>query len=179
LFRFDDGKDNLNQLSTNGIENIISNYQTSDGVLVRCNFYDTNGTYRFRAVNESIYKNVDGCIIVFDITKEDTFEEIENYFIPKIKEKAKKNIPVFILGNKLDLSDSRKVSVEQGKELADENNYYYYETSANIQNINEIFEKFVEMVKHDVEKRKKSQNNNNNSIQIREEIHLGRCQRCF
>ena len=77
------------------METIFSSFNLSDNNPVGCYFYDTNGTQRFRIVNEAFYKKVDGCLIVYDITNQKSFDEIENYFIPTIKNNCIKNIPTF------------------------------------------------------------------------------------
>ena len=51
---------------------------------------DTAGQERFRSINTSYYRKADCCLLVYDITNRKSFEEIENYFNEKIKEKCKK-----------------------------------------------------------------------------------------
>jgi len=111
------------------MEIIFSSFNLSNNNPVGCYFYDTNGTQRFRVVNETFYKKVDGCIIVYDITNQKSFDEIENYFIPTIKENCVKNIPTFLLGNKSDLKYMRKISANQGEQLALKYNFIFRETS--------------------------------------------------
>ena len=59
-------------------------------------------------------KEMDRCFIVYDITDEDSFQRIEEWY-NKIKE-DKHDIPIIILGNKSDLEESRKVSSEEAGE---------------------------------------------------------------
>lgn len=135
----------MNQLATSGIENIYSQFSLSDGSLISCNFFDAGGSIRFRNTNESFYKKVDGVILVFDLTNPSSFDDIKDYFIPKIKELCKQDIPVLLLGNKKDLEDSREISFEEAYDLAIENNYIYREVSC-LENykLKEIFEDIIQ-----------------------------------
>ena len=56
---------------------------------------DTAGQERFKAINTSYYRKADCCLLVYDITNRKSFEEIENYFNEKIKEKCKKIFKLF------------------------------------------------------------------------------------
>jgi Ras-related protein Rab-8A len=169
------------------MENIVSNFKLSDGSLVTCNFYDTNGTERFRPVNEPYYKKVDGCLIVYDITNQKSFDEIEEYFIPNIQDKCKENIPVFILGNKSDLKDKRIISVEQGNQLALRYNYIFKEiSSVKNSNLNDIFQRIIRMIKRYVDNRDNREHYENQNIQDLNNINnpqggenYGRCPKCF
>ena len=160
------------------MEIINNTFKLSDGTIVGCNFYDTNGTQRYRSVNEALYKKVDGCIIIYDITNKNSFDEIENYFIPKIKEKCKENIPVLIIGNKIDMNDNRKVSTEEGKELASKYGFIFNETSSieNL-NINDIFRIIIEITNNYCIKNRE-ENENNNPIRIEHQIEQRRCFNC-
>lgn len=161
------------------MENIICNFKLPDGSLVACDFYDTNGTERYRAVNESYYKKVDGCIIIYDITNSKSFDIIEEYFIPKIQEKCINNIPVFILGNKTDMNSERKISVEQGKRLASIYKYYFDEISSIEKiNINEIFQIIIIKIKEFVKNRGPNNNDDILRIRINPQERNNRCFRC-
>lgn len=165
-------------MSTNGLEIINNIFKLSDGTIAEVKFYDTNGTKRFRDVNESYYKKVDGCIVVYDITNKNSFDEIKKYFIPKIKENCKENIPTLILGSKTDINDMRKISIEEGKKLALENNFLFFEVSSidNI-NLNYIFEIIIEKTNNSVQNREQG-NQNNNIIMLNGPMERNACLRC-
>ena len=114
FFRFLKGKPSMETISTLGLPNYFVNYRLSDGSLVNVQIMDTAGQERYKSINTSYYRKADCCLLVYDITNRHSFEEIENYFNEKIKEKCKENIQVILLGNKTDLEEERVVSSEEG-----------------------------------------------------------------
>jgi len=65
-------------------------YTLSDGSIVSCFIYDINNDKKYDSSNDDYYKNANGCIIVYDITRKKSFEDVKKLYIPKIKEKCKK-----------------------------------------------------------------------------------------
>ncbi len=90
---------------------------------------DTAGQERFKSINKSYLKNADCCLLVYDISKRNTFIECQTYFNEIIKEECQKNIPVIVLGNKTDLEKERQVSSDEGSDFSLENKYIFMETS--------------------------------------------------
>ena len=68
-------------------------------------------------------------MIVYDITKEQTFENCEKWY-SKLKNSADENIVMMICGNKSDLTNERCVSQETGSEFAKNKEVLFIETSA-------------------------------------------------
>ncbi len=78
-------------------------------------------------------------MVVYDITDPDSFNNINSWLI-EIEKNANKNVYKFLVGNKCDLEDMRKISYEQGKEFADTYGMKFIETSAKTSsNVNEAF----------------------------------------
>jgi len=75
---------------------------------------DSNGDHKWKEVVESKYGEFDGAMFVYDITNRATFDHIPEY-VRKVKEKCKKDIPFMIIGNKMDKSEEREVSYEEGE----------------------------------------------------------------
>ena len=101
--------------------------------------WDTAGQERYRSITSSYYKGSHGCFIVYDITNEKTFENIEKW-LEQARKEAGKDVSVILVGNKCDLEDSRKVTKEQAEEKAKTLNIPFFETSALSKvNIDEIF----------------------------------------
>ena len=71
-------------------------------------------------------------MLVYDITNKNSFEECKNYYKNEILNNCKNNIKVILVGNKIDLEKQRKVTKEEGIQFAEENNYYFRETSCEI-----------------------------------------------
>ena len=106
---------------------------------------DTGGQERYKCINETYYKRTDAILLVYDISKIKSFEEIKNYYVSKIRESCSKNIPILLLGNKTDLEEIRQVTQEQGIELAKKENYEFQESScATNLNVAGTFEALVE-----------------------------------
>ena len=128
-------------------------------VLIR----DTAGQEKYRALNESYYKEADCILLIYDISERHSFEECNNYFKYNIKEKCKENIIVILLGNKTDLEYQRQISSEEAANFALENNYIYMETScARNQNVTDAFETLIEITNIELKKN----NNKINSLKL-------------
>ena len=124
---------------------------------------DTAGQERFRSINTSYYRKADCCLLVYDITNRKSFEEIENYFNEKIKEKCKKNIQVILLGNKTDLEDKRQIQAEEGANFSLINNYIFMETSCiKNTNVSDAFETLIEITNREAIKNKNNNKKENN-----------------
>ena len=131
-------------MATIGTPNYFSTYKLSDNSLLNINVLDTAGQEIFRSMNESYYKKADCCILVYDITNREEFNEIKEYFIERIRERCKKNVKVILVGNKTDLERNRKISYNEGANLAFLNNFLFIETSClKNENAYEAFEKII------------------------------------
>ena len=117
-------------LTTLGLDFATRKYQTkSDGSEIPVKIWDTAGQERFRTITYSFYRRADGIIISYDVTDEKSFKSIENW-VESIKQHADQSAPRILVGNKIDLTDNRQVSREQGQLLAKQYGIGFYETSA-------------------------------------------------
>lgn len=66
---------------------------------------------------------------MYDVTELESFHEVDGW-VKEIRKYASENIGILLIGNKADLEDKRKVSYEQGKEVADKYNMKFMEVSA-------------------------------------------------
>ncbi len=96
---------------------------------VKVQFWDTAGQEKYRAIASAYYKNAHGAVIVYDITRKESFENVENW-LRELKEHGEKDIQIIILGNKSDLEAQRQVSVDDARKLAEQKGLFYMETSA-------------------------------------------------
>ena len=108
--------------------------------------WDTAGQENFRSVTRAYYKASAVAMVVYDITKEDSFLHIQNW-LHDCKELAPRTVILVLIGNKTDLEDQRVVARERGENLAKENNMIFFETSAlNGNGIEEAFKKSIEFI---------------------------------
>lgn len=106
-----------------------------EGQKIGLQIWDTAGQERFLSIGNAFYKGSDCCVITFDVTQPKTFTNLEVWkkeFETCLGFKDNnKTIPFILLGNKVDLINSRKVSIDQAKEWCKHNgDLEYFETSA-------------------------------------------------
>lgn len=107
----------------------ISEEVVLNGRNVKAQFWDTAGQEKYKTIARSYYKIADGVLLVYDVTRRETFLKIKNW-LEDIKENCSNEVPIMLIGNKIDLTEERTVSEEEGREVSQENNLFFYETSA-------------------------------------------------
>lgn len=144
--------------------------------LVRMNIWDTAGQEKFRSLTRQFYRDCQGAIIVFDITKKKTFDSLQTW-IDDIKDYSDKDIPIIIVGNKSDLIDEREVSENNINEFLNDK-YTYFEVSAKYgNNIDLAFNKIKKLIMENRKMNNEEENedkwnkkkNKNKKDRIREE----------
>ena len=133
-------------MSTIGLDYRLKAMKLKSGKKIKLQIWDTAGQDRFRAITKNYYKGSHGIILIYDVTSIQTYENIKTW-VSQIREEASPNVVIYIVGNKIDMEDERKISKEEGKNLADELGFPFVETSAKTGiNVNETFEDLVERV---------------------------------
>ena len=108
--------------------------------------WDTAGQENFRSVTRAYYKASAVAMVVYDITSEESFQNIQSW-IKDCKDLAPKTVQLILIGNKSDLEENRVITKERGEELARENRMLFFETSAlNGNGVEEAFQKSIELV---------------------------------
>ena len=108
--------------------------------LLKFEIWDTAGQERYRALTTIFYKEANAAILVYDITRVDSFEQLQEYWVKQIQESAPENIITVICGNKSDLINQEKVDEEKAREYAKEIGALFCLTSAkNAYGINDLF----------------------------------------
>ena len=108
---------------------------------IKFKIWDTAGQERFRSLAKIFYQNASVAILVYDITRLESFEKIKNYWIKEIKENAPSDIILALAANKSDNYENEVVSLKDGKELAKEINAIFMSTSAKLSHgIEELFQ---------------------------------------
>ena len=136
---------NENSKTTVGVEfgtkNIIINNKR-----IKIQIWDTAGQERYRSITSAYYKGAKGALIVYDITRKNTFDNIDKW-ITDLKLNGDKNICIIILGNKSDLIDKREINKNDGIKKAEMYKTDFLETSAlNGDNISKAFDKLIEQI---------------------------------
>ena len=106
---------------------------------IKLQIWDTAGQEKFRSVARSYYRGAIGIVIVYDITKAESFQHVPQW-LNDAKNSARNECSVCVVGNKSDLEDSRLISLNEGSKYCLENNLMHFECSAFTgQNVDEIF----------------------------------------
>ena len=107
---------------------------------IKFQIWDTAGQERFRSLAKIFYQNASVAILVYDITRRDTFDKIKNFWIKEIKENAPSDIILALAGNKSDNYENEVVNLSEGKKLAKEIDAIFQSTSAMLSHgIDELF----------------------------------------
>ena len=103
--------------------------------------WDTAGQERLMAITKQYFQGLDGILLVYDVTKKETFEKLQ-FWIKTIQENIDINTVIINLAaNKTDMIKERQVSEEEGKKAASSLGVEYFEVSAKTgANIEEIFD---------------------------------------
>ncbi|XP_074794479.1 ras-related protein Rab-13 isoform X1 [Natator depressus] len=110
-----------------------------EGKKIKLQVWDTAGQERFKTITTAYYRGAMGIILVYDITDEKSFENIQNW-MKSIKENASAGVERLLLGNKCDMETKRKVQRERAEKLAKEHGIRFFETSAKSSvNVEEAF----------------------------------------
>ena len=148
--------------STVGVE-LGTKFLKIKGVGAKLQIWDTAGQERYRSITSSYFRGSHGCFIVYDITNESSFENVDKWYEQAQKE-AGKDTSVILVGNKCDLENERKISKEKGEEKAKTFNCPFFETSA-LSKI-KIDDIFNEMVNNIFERTGGAKNEEDDDIEI-------------
>ena len=139
--RFIDGKFNIHQLSTTGAS-FLKKMVNMNGDVIKFQIWDTAGQEKFRSITPMYYRSAEIIILVYDVTRKDSFRTLE-YWLKEIREKAKPNSIIAVVGNKID-KEERQVTQECAQEYCQQQRVPYYECSAfSGEGINKIFEECI------------------------------------
>jgi len=129
LSRFTRNEFNLESKSTIGVEFATRSIQTEDNKTIKSQIWDTAGQERYRAITSAYYRGAVGALLVYDIAKHVTYENVERW-LKELRDHADSNIVIMLVGNKSDLRHLRAVPTEEAKAFAEKNNLSFIETSA-------------------------------------------------
>ena len=137
--RLCDGLFNENIQATLGVADRRKEIEILDRK-VTLHIWDTAGQEQFRGINRMYYRSASGAILVFDLTRLESFKKLESW-LEEFKE-AVSDGELILVGSKLDLIDKREVPQDLARQFALRNNMAYIETSAKQdQSVSEAFVK--------------------------------------
>ncbi|XP_058747039.1 ras-related protein Rab-2-B-like [Vicia villosa] len=114
---------------------------TIDSKPIKLQIGDTAGQEMFRSITRSYYRGAAGALLVYDITRRETFDHLATW-LEDARQHASSSMIIMLIGNKSDLSKKRVVSTEEGEKFAKENGLIFMEVSAkSAKNVEEAFVK--------------------------------------
>ncbi|KAG0044964.1 hypothetical protein BGZ83_009754 [Gryganskiella cystojenkinii] len=126
--RFTRNEFNLESKSTIGVEFTTRSIQV-DTKTIKAQIWDTAGQERYRAITSAYYRGAVGALLVYDISKHQTYENVGRW-LKELRDHADTNIVIMLVGNKSDLRHLRAVPTDEAKQFATENGLSFIETSA-------------------------------------------------
>jgi small GTP-binding protein len=134
-------------LSTIGIDKEIKHVKVGNDTY-KLTLWDTAGQERFKCLPKKYYQNADGVLLLFDVTNEETFNNVTNW-MKDVKENSNKegkqsDIALYLIGNKIDKSDERVISKELAETQAKSLGMKYFEVSCKINlNVTEVMARMI------------------------------------
>ncbi|EWC44734.1 GTP-binding protein ypt2 [Drechslerella stenobrocha 248] len=148
LLRFSEDSFTPSFITTIGIDFKIRTIDL-DGKRIKLQIWDTAGQERFRTITTAYYRGAMGILLVYDVTDERSFNNIQTWF-QNVEQHATEGVNKILIGNKCDWEEKRVVSTERGQALANELGIPFMEVSAKA-NIN-VEEAFL-LLARDIKKR--------------------------
>ena len=172
--RFTSNEFNANSKATVGVEFLSKSYKINDKIF-KIEMWDTAGQERYKSITSAYYKGAKGALLVYDTTSGQSFENISKW-LSEIKEKTNKETKLILIGNKIDLKDSKVVSTELALAKAKEWGMPLMETSAkDATNVKEAFHDLLKEMYFELNKtlqmveNKKLESNNAVQLDVNEE----------
>merc|ERR1712118_440126 len=138
LLQFTDKRFRADHDLTIGVE-FGARLVTIDSKQIKLQIWDTAGQESFRSITRSYYRGAAGALLVYDITRRETFNHLANW-LEDARQHANPNMTIMLIGNKSDLTHRRAVTTEEGQQFAQEHGLVFMETSAKTaHNVEEAF----------------------------------------
>ncbi|KAI8973496.1 ras family-domain-containing protein [Mycotypha africana] len=145
LLRYTSNEFHKDSKSTIGVEFATKTIEI-DGCLIKAQLWDTSGQERYKAITSAFYRGAVGAIVVYDITRRSSFENIKQW-VQELREHTDTGspIPLVLIGNKLDLT--RTTNTNEAKEYAESHDMLFFETSASEStNVHLAFETMLQYI---------------------------------
>ena len=130
---------------TIGVE-YFSKIMQAGGTTIKAQLWDTTGQEKYRAISQVYYRNAVGALLVYDVTDMSSFEAMPQW-LKELRNNTDQSLRIFLVGNKCDMEESRRVTSEEGEEFAKKEQIGYVETSALTgRNVEESFRSLVRQI---------------------------------
>lgn len=121
---------------------------------------------RYRAITSAYYRGAVGALLVYDVTRHSTFENVERW-LRELRDHTDPNIVVMLIGNKSDLRHLVAVSAEDGTSFAERESLYFMETSAlDATNVENAFTEVLTQIYRIVSKKSMEAGDNGNAQNV-------------
>jgi small GTP-binding protein len=116
---------------TVGVDILTKDVEFKPQEVATLSIWDIGGQQRFEFIRSTFYKGAAGALLVFDLTREQTYTETRKW-LTEIRQFAGDNIPFVLIGNKLDLMEDVGVVIDrdEARKFAENEGSIYIETSA-------------------------------------------------
>ncbi len=152
---------NENTKSTVGVEFFTKSFKINED-FIKLEIWDTAGQERYKSITSAYYKGSNGALLVYDITRTATFDDIEKW-INEVKDVVEGELKFVLVGNKCDLENERKVETETALAKAQKLKMPLIETSAfNPKNRQKVFKNILIDVYKNFKKEKKEKTDKKN-----------------
>ena len=143
VLRYSEDKFNYNKIATIGIDFKIKIIKKGNE-RIKVSIYDTAGQERFQNIVKHYYKGANGVLLIYDITKRDTFKNLD-FWIKDLEDNSDiDNLFIYLIGNKNDMENKREVSWVEASNHAKEKKLPYIEVSAKTgNNIQKLFDEVI------------------------------------
>ncbi|CAF0847353.1 unnamed protein product [Adineta ricciae] len=120
-----------------------------DGEEVQIDILDTAGQENYAAIRDTYIRSGEGFLLVFDVTDGESFSDLNELYEQILRVKnGGTNIPAILVGNKIDLAERRKVTLEEAEQKARSWSIRYIETSAKTKhNVDKVFCELMRIVR--------------------------------
>ena len=142
ISRFTKGCFDGNVASTMGANYTSKTVEVPElGESLELDIWDTAGQEKYRSLTRIFFQGAKLAILVYDITRKDSFENLKNVWLKELKDHADKNVVLGVAGNKSDLYEKEEVPEQEAREFAKSIGAIFCLTSAQSNSgIEELFE---------------------------------------